>query len=187
VEQDWPGFKGPRSIHGGSAGNVGGIEVGAGEDVAVDINGVGPGQWRLREGGRGEEYGDAEAGLHGWSLADGRDYSHDGRGNAAPIMGHPIYGGPGSWAARWAVSRRVRRMRRRAALRPVGSYHSWRVWVPPPRPPAPMAIAGIPSERGMLASVEPRLGSVRRFRWRSTARRVLRRGESPGRVPPGRS
>ena len=63
-------------------------------------------------------------------------------------------------------------MRRRAVSRPVGSYHSCNVWIPPPAPPVPIAIAGIPLERGMLASVEPRRGSVRRARWRSTARRV---------------
>jgi len=38
-------------------------------------------------------------------------------------------------------------MRRRAVSRPVGSYHSWRVWMPPPRPPPPIAIAGL-RERG---------------------------------------
>ncbi len=77
-------------------------------------------------------------------------------------------------------------MRRRAASRPVGSYHSCRVWMPPPVPPLPRARAGIPRERGMLASVEPRRGSVRRVRWRSTARRVWRMGESSGRVAAGR-
>ena len=63
-----------------------------------------------------------------------------------------------SSATVWVVSRRVRRMRRRAVSRPVGSYHSCRVWMPPPMPPVPMAIAGMPRERGMLASVEPRRG-----------------------------
>ena len=38
----------------------------------------------------------------------------------------------------------------------------------------------------MLASVEPRRGSVRRLRWRSTARRVWRRGESSGSAAAGR-
>ena len=55
-------------------------------------------------------------------------------------------------------------MRRRAVSRPVGSYHSCRVWMPPPVPPVPMAMAGMPRERGMLASVEPRRSSVRRLR-----------------------
>ena len=50
----------------------------------------------------------------------------------------------------------------------------------------PRAMAGKPLERGMLASVEPRRGSVRRERWRSTARRVWRRGELSGRVAAGR-
>ena len=49
-------------------------------------------------------------------------------------------------------------MRRRAGSRPVGSYHSCRVWMPPPGPPAPMAMAGMFEESGMLASVEPRPG-----------------------------
>jgi hypothetical protein len=34
------------------------------------------------------------------------------------------------------------------------SYHSPGVWASPPRPPAPMAIAGMPSEIGTLASVD---------------------------------
>ena len=39
-------------------------------------------------------------------------------------------------------------MRRRAVSRPVGSYHSWRVWMPPPVPPAPMAMAGTAAGEG---------------------------------------
>jgi len=58
--------------------------------------------------------------------------------------------------------------------------------MPPPVPPPPMAMAGTPRERGMLASVEPRRGSVRRVRWRSTARRVWSNGESSGRAAAGR-
>ena len=76
-------------------------------------------------------------------------------------------------------------MRRRAISRPVGSYHSFRVWMFPPVPPVPMAMAGKPLEIGMLASVEPRRDSVRRLRWRSTARRVWRMVESVGRAPGG--
>src|SRR6266851_5905159 len=101
-------------------------------------------------------------------------------------MGHPVYQGIRFSAVIWVVSRRVRRTRRRAVSRPVGSYHSWRVWMPPPVPPVPRARAGMSLERGMLASVEPRRSSVRMTRWRSTARRVWRRGESSGRAAAGR-
>ena len=74
-------------------------------------------------------------------------------------------------------------MRRRASSRPVGSYHSSSVWMPPPVPPAPMASAGMPSESGRLASVEPMRDSVSRLRWRSTARRLTARAESGGSWP----
>src|SRR5579863_5079602 len=40
--------------------------------------------------------------------------------------------------------------------RPVESYHSWSECAPPELPPAPRAIAGIPKESGILASVEDR-------------------------------
>ena len=59
--------------------------------------------------------------------------------------------------------------------------------MPPPVPPVPIAMAGMFNERGMLASVEPMRGSVRRVRWRSTARRVWRMGASSGRTAAGRS
>src|SRR6516164_8350273 len=40
--------------------------------------------------------------------------------------------------------------------RPAGSYHSSSECAPPPLPPAPMAIASIPSDSGIFASVEER-------------------------------
>src|SRR5262249_22569939 len=49
---------------------------------------------------------------------------------------------------------RVSRIRFRPRSRPSGLYHSCVVWAPPPCPPAPIAIAGIPSDSGMLASVD---------------------------------
>src|SRR5215472_8676286 len=40
--------------------------------------------------------------------------------------------------------------------RPAGSYHSSSECAPPPLPPAPIAIASIPSDSGMFASVDER-------------------------------
>ena len=54
-------------------------------------------------------------------------------------------------------------------------------------PPAPMARAGMPSESGRLASVEPMRDSVLRLRWRSTARRLMASAESGGKRPATRS
>lgn len=48
--------------------------------------------------------------------------------------------------------RRSSRLRPRS--RPSGLNHSPVVWAPPPEPPAPMEMAGMPRLRGMLASVE---------------------------------
>ncbi len=69
----------------------------------------------------------------------------------------------------------------------LAEYHSARVCAPPPSPPAPMDRAGTPSESGILASVEPRRRSVRRPRWRSTARKASSSGESAGSCAAGRS
>ena len=52
--------------------------------------------------------------------------------------------------------------RLRPISRSLAEYHSARVCAPPPSPPAPMDKAGMPSESGILASVEPRRRSVRR-------------------------
>ena len=61
-------------------------------------------------------------------------------------------GGPicGSRSSRLSV----RKMRLSPRSRPSGLYHSLGVWAPPPCPPAPMETAGMPSESGILASVE---------------------------------
>ena len=40
--------------------------------------------------------------------------------------------------------------------RPADSYHSWSECAPPPLPPAPIEMASMPSDSGMLASVEER-------------------------------
>ena len=58
--------------------------------------------------------------------------------------------------------------------------------MPPPVPPAPIASAGIPSESGRLASVEPTRVSVAIPRCRSTERRLRNIGESGARVAAGR-
>ena len=50
------------------------------------------------------------------------------------------------------------------------------VWAPPPDPPAPIATAGIPSESGMLASVEEQSRCERMPRCASTARRCVQNG-----------
>ncbi len=55
-------------------------------------------------------------------------------------------------------------MRRRAVSRPVGSYHSCRVWMPPPVPPLPRARAGIPRGEGDVGVGGAEAGSVRRVR-----------------------
>ena len=52
---------------------------------------------------------------------------------------------------------RARKMRWRPSSRPSGEYHSAGEWAPPPRPPAPMAAAGQPSDNGTFASVEARV------------------------------
>ena len=64
--------------------------------------------------------------------------------------------------------------------RPVGSYHSASVCEPLPFPPPPMAMAGIPCESGMFASVELRSSRERVPRKRSTLRTISRSGESSG-------
>ena len=83
--------------------------------------------------------------------------------------------------AQSSMARVSRRTRLRPTSRSLAEYHSACVWAPAPSPPAPMERAGTPSESGILASVEPRRRSVRRRRWRSTARRFSSKAESLGR------
>src|SRR6267143_488793 len=52
--------------------------------------------------------------------------------------------------------RTVSSTRFKPASRPAESYHSCSECAPPPLPPAPMEMASIPRESGILASVEER-------------------------------
>src|SRR5262249_25619379 len=80
----------------------------------------------------------------------------------------------------------VSRMRLSPRARPSGRTHSWDVWAPPPIPPAPIAIAGIPSERGTLASVEEVSRCERIPRCASTARMYCKIGAVSASAAAGR-
>ena len=71
--------------------------------------------------------------------------------------------------------------------RPEGSYHSCSVCAPPEVPPAPTAIAGMPNESGILASVEDRSMRARLPRYSSAACTAARSGELSANSPPGLS
>src|SRR5208282_448695 len=70
--------------------------------------------------------------------------------------------------------------------RPAGSYHSSNECAPPPFPPAPIAIASIPCDNGIFASVLER--SIRDSfpTAASAARNAASNAESPANSPPGR-
>ena len=70
--------------------------------------------------------------------------------------------------------------------RPSGRNHSCNVCAPPPTPPAPMAMAGVPSDRGILASVEAQSRRDRMPKCASTARIYLRMGASSASAAAGR-
>src|SRR5580704_5063364 len=81
----------------------------------------------------------------------------------------------------------IRKRRLRPASRPVASYHSAAVCEPPPFPPPPIETAGMPSERGIFASVELLSSRERLPRKVSTLRMVSSRGELSGSLPEGRT
>src|SRR6185437_8856711 len=137
-------------------------EAGTRADVAIDQREDGSGE--------GEAYGEEE----------------DGRDGAEGVLDQdkrraPDKGVAGQCQVRRVAAvhlplpprmsrRRVRRMRLRPRSRPSVRYHSAVVCAPPPMPPAPMAMAGMPSESGMLASVEEQSRCERMPRWESTER-----------------
>ena len=69
-----------------------------------------------------------------------------------------------------AAHESARKMRFSPRSRPSGLYHSFTVCAPPPCPPAPIEMAGMPNERGMLASVDEQSSRDRMPRYPSTAR-----------------
>src|ERR1017187_9674774 len=75
-----------------------------------------------------------------------------------------------NWGSR-SNRHRVSIMRFKPRSRPSGLNHSCVVCAPPPWPPAPIEMAGMPSDMGMLASVEAQSRWERMPRWLSTARR----------------
>src|SRR5580704_6735345 len=81
----------------------------------------------------------------------------------------------------------IRKRRLRPASRPVASYHSAAVCEPPPFPPPPIETAGMPSERGIFASVELLSSRERLPRKVSTLRIVSSRVELSGSLPEGRT
>src|SRR5581483_7860807 len=85
------------------------------------------------------------------------------------------------------VATSVRSARCSPISRPEGSYHSSKECAPPPVPPAPMEMASIPTESGMLASVEDR--SIRDWlpTKLSAARMAASSGESARSSPEGRT
>src|SRR5262249_9134962 len=84
------------------------------------------------------------------------------------------------------MSSRVRRIRFSPRSRPSGLNHSWVVCAPPPIPPAPNAIAGLPMERGIFASVDEQSRCDRIPRCASTARTYCNKAASSGRNAAGR-
>src|SRR6266849_4663875 len=62
----------------------------------------------------------------------------------------------GAYGSRPATLNVVSATRCRPSSLPAGSYHSSSVCAPPLRPPAPIEIAAMPTESGILASVDDR-------------------------------
>src|SRR5450432_2386929 len=87
----------------------------------------------------------------------------------------------------WRISSsRVSRIRLSPRSRPSGLNHSFEVCAPPPSPPPPIDTAGMPSDSGILASVEEQSRCERMPRWASTARRYCRMAEFSGSAAAGR-
>src|SRR5579872_6400439 len=68
----------------------------------------------------------------------------------------------------------VSKIRFSPSSRPLESNHSCNVCAPPPDPPPPIAMASLPMESGMLASVEARCTWAALFKCESTARTIWR-------------
>src|SRR6266404_7289583 len=80
----------------------------------------------------------------------------------------------------------ARSARLKPSSRPAESYHSCNEWAPPPLPPAPIAMASMPRDNGIFASVEERSTRDWLPTNSSAACSAASSGESGFSSPPGR-